>query len=39
MTIFSQTEYYRGKQSSKRKFDELVQGEVGEEEREEVFSQ
>ena len=39
MTIFSQAEYYRGKQSSKRKFDELVQGEVGEEEREEVFSQ
>ena len=38
MTIFSQAEYYRGKQSSKRKFDELVQGEVGEEEREEVFS-
>ena len=35
MTIFSQAEYYRGKQSSKRKFDELVQGEVGEE----VFSQ
>merc|ERR1719318_2473860 len=35
MTIFSQEEYYRGKQSSERKFDELVQGE----ERGEVFSQ
>merc|ERR1719318_1751965 len=35
MTIFSQAEYYRGKQSSERKFDELVQGE----ERGEVFSQ
>jgi hypothetical protein len=36
MTIFSPSEYYRGKQSSERKFDELVQGE-GEEEG--VFSQ
>ena len=36
MTIFSPSEYYRGKQSSERKFDELVQGEV---EEEGVFSQ
>ena len=35
-TIFSPSEYYRGKQSSERKFDELVQGEV---EEEGVFSQ
>ena len=38
MTIFSPAEYYRGKQSSERKFDELVQREV-EDEGVGVFSQ
>ena len=37
MTIFSQAEYYSGRQSSERKFDELVLGEL--EEVEGVFSQ
>ena len=36
MTIFSPSEYYRGKQRSERKFDELVQRES---EEEGVFSQ
>ena len=38
MTIFSQAEYYKGKQTSERMFDELVQGETVEEETG-VFSQ